>query len=110
MSLKDYFEMGRENERRIREKHAVRTVTKVKRRPSPYSIDGIIMGAGSLYEILHPYITRTQEVAGPVAKKHLSPMLQVIQYDVMKVWYRIRGQDQKWEDYQRFLELARGKE
>ncbi|MDD2246330.1 MAG: hypothetical protein PHC39_04530 [Proteiniphilum sp.] len=107
MTFKDYFEMGRENERHYQEKKRMRVIARVVKKPSPFSIAGIIMGLGTLYEIIYPLISKFKRKKPETDSQYSYSVISVIKYDIKRLWERIK-KDRKWEEYQRFEELAKG--
>jgi len=106
MSLKDYFEMGKQSEMEYERKKQLRKAAPKKlTRPSPYSLAGIVMGLGVLYQIIMPKIRSPSTFKS----KPKASTMSVIKTDIKMIVMRIRGLNKDWELYQRFDELARKK-
>jgi hypothetical protein len=108
MSLKDYFEMGREQERQYEKKQKTKTAVKTPKKPSAWSPVGIIIGAGVFYQIAHPYFAPIERVVCSMLGA-IGPTITVMKTDVKMLVQKIRGINPEWEKYKQFDELARGK-
>ena len=112
MSLKDYFEQGRQQERDHARKVKARTPQRrMGKKPSMFSPANIIIGAGVLYEMIVPKLKRGGNQQKPSEQKEgiIGPITRSIKGDIQTIIRRIRSVNPDWEDYQRFLELARRK-
>jgi hypothetical protein len=105
MSLKDYFEMGRKREIEHENKQKAKMVIKKIIKPSPFSLSGIVMGLGVLYQILYPMLIRLK----PKGKRKPSATMEVVRSDIKMVVMKIRGINPEWEKFKRWEELAKGK-
>jgi hypothetical protein len=104
MTLKDYFNMGRDSEKKYASKQRSRQMVRRVAKPGAFSLGGIIMGVGILYQII---ASKFQKKPGSPTK--VSPTMQVIKGDVKTLVDRIQGSNEDWETYRNFLELAKGK-
>lgn len=104
MSLKDYFEMGKKSEMEYERKQQLRRAAPKKpTKPSPFSLAGIVMGLGVLYQMVMPKIRKLSTI-----KPEKKPStLSVIKADIKMVVMRIRGFNKNWEKYLQFECLAR---
>ena len=110
MSLKDYFDQGRQQEREhVRKVRARTPQRRLGGKPSKFSPSNIIIGAGVLYEILSPKLVPALENIRLRFNGISTPIARSIQGDIQTVIRKIRGANPGWEDYQQFLELARRK-
>ena len=110
MSLKDYFEQGRQQERDHARKVKARTPQRrLGTKPSKFSPSNIIIGAGVLYEIVSPKIAPALSGLSGKLGDISSPIIRSIRGDMQTIVRKIRGANPGWEDYQQFLELARRK-
>ena len=110
MSLKDYFDQGRQQERDHARKIKARTPQRrLGGKPSKFSPTNIIIGIGVLYEIISPKIAPTLGNTRMRLEEICSPISRSIRGDIQTVVRKIRGANPGWEDYQHFLELARRK-
>ena len=110
MSLKEYFEQGRQQERDHARKIKARTPQRrLGVKPSPFSPSNLIVGVGVLYEIVSPKIMPA--LSGTITNlgNVIAPIKRAIRGDIQTIVRKIRGANPGWEDYQRFLELARRK-
>lgn len=111
MTLKEYFDMGRQQELDHEKKKQARVAVKVVRKPSAFSFAGVLIGAGVLYQIVSPYVNRTLEIVGVMYGKVLKPTADVVKVDVKMagVWVKakIMGINPEWEKFKQFDELAR---
>jgi hypothetical protein len=107
--MKDYFNMGREQERQYAAKKKARVIIKKVTKPSPMSIAGLIVGAGVFYQIISPTAQRIAGYAVPVYARTLKPIVTVVVTDLKMLVQKIRGINPDWETYKRFDEMARGK-
>ena len=110
MSLKEYFEQGRQQERDHARKIRARTPQRrFGAKPSAFSPSNLIVGAGVLYEIVYPKFAPLVSGIKPRLKSIVDPISRAISGDIQTVIRKIRGANPGWEDYQQFLELARRK-
>lgn len=110
MSLKDYFEQGRQQERdHVRKVKARTPQRRLGAKPSKFSPSNIVIGAGVLYEIVSPKISPSLCAIRNKFYSVISPISRSIRGDIQSIIRCIRGANPGWEDYQRFLELARRK-
>ena len=107
MSLLDYFNQGRQNEREHVRKQKVRTIPKKYGKPSPFSPTNLIVGAGVLFEIVYPKVKPITDAIKNRVGGVLHPICRSVKGDIQTVCRKIRKVNPDWEDYQRFLELAR---
>jgi hypothetical protein len=105
MSLKDYFEMGRQKEIDYERKQSARKVIKKVTKPSPFSFGGIIFGLGVLYQILYPPLVKLK----PRKRMRDSRVADVIRSDMKMLIMKIRGVNPEWELFKQFDNLSRGK-
>lgn len=104
MSLKDYFDMGRKSEIEHERKQQLRRAAPKKPvKPSPFSLAGVIMGFGVLYQIMIPAFATLSRFK---SKREVST-IDVIRTDIKMIVRRIRGLNKEWETYKEFDELAR---
>jgi hypothetical protein len=104
MSLKDYFEMGKKAEMEYERKQQLRKAAPKKPvKPSPFSLAGIVMGFGVLYQIIMPKIRKPK----PLESKRKVSALTVIKTDIKMLVRRMRGLNKDWETYKQFDELAK---
>ena len=101
MTLKDYFDMGRDSEKKYESKQKTRQITRRRSKPGALSIGAIVMGAGVLYQMILSKFHKPD--------KPSSPTMQVIKGDIQTLVDKIQGSNENWETYRNFLELARGK-
>jgi len=103
MSLKEWFEMGRQNEREHSRKQRMRKPKiRAGRQQSFLSPSTVVVGAGVVYEIVRPKLEGSiQVVRGLVA-----PIVCSIKWDLRKITNRIYGEDKDFEVYRNFYELA----
>ena len=108
--LEEYFNQGREQEKQYEEKQRAKAKTKkvTARRPAPWSVAGITIGAGVFYQIVHPYL-KPLASGGRAVWSGVAPIIRVIRADIGMLVQKIRGINPKWEQYSRFEEMARGK-
>lgn len=103
MSLKDWFEMGRENEREHSRKQRLRkSKARQGRNPPFFSPSTIVIGAGVVYEIVRPKL----EGSIKIARELSGPIVCSIKWDLRKITNRIYGEDKDFEVYRNFYELA----
>lgn len=107
MTLKDYFNMGRDSERKYESKQKVRHSFRRVTKPSPFSLGGIVMGAGVMYQMVMSKIKPEQKPNSP--PKEPNPTIEVIKGDIQTAIDKIQGANPEWEKYRNFLELAKGK-
>jgi len=106
VSLKDYFEMGVKSEMEYERKQQLRKAAPKKPvKPSPFSLAGIVMGLGVLYQIIMPKIRKPSTFKS----QPRASTMTVIKADIKMVVMRIRGFNKNWEKYLQFESLARGK-
>lgn len=104
MSLKDYFEMGKKAEMEYERKQQLRKAAPKKPvKPSPFSLAGIVMGLGVLYQIIMPKIRKPSTFK---SERKVSA-LTVIKADIKMLVRRIRGLNKDWEKYKQFDEFSR---
>jgi hypothetical protein len=104
MSLKDYFEMGKKAEMEHERKQQLRRAAPKKPvKPSPFSLAGIVMGLGVLYQMVMPKIRPPK----PLESKRTASTASVIKTDIKMLVRRIRGLNKDWEKYKQFDEFAR---
>lgn len=103
MSLKEWFEMGRQNEREHSRKQRLRKPrVRQGRQPSFLSPATIVVGAGVVYEIVRPKL----EGSITIVRKLTAPIVCSIKWDMRKITNRIYGEDKDFEVYRNFYELA----
>jgi hypothetical protein len=111
MNLKEYFEMGRKQEIEYERKQKARTVIKSNKKPSPYSIAGILIGAGVFYQIISPTVNKLLPIASSmrvaVRDNLIKRTFDVMITDLKMLKMRICGINPDWEKYKQFDELAR---
>ena len=110
MSLTEYFEQGRQQERDHARKVKARTPQRrYGAKPSAFSPSNLIIGAGVLFEIVYPKISPFVSGMKPRIRSITEPISRSISGDIQTIVRKIRGANPGWEDYQQFLELARRK-
>jgi hypothetical protein len=104
MSLKDYFEMGKQTEiEHERKKQLRKAAPKKPVKPSPFSPAGVVMGFGVLYQMVMPKIRKPK----PISSQPKASTMSVIKADIKMAVMRIRGFNKNWEKYLQFECLAR---
>ncbi len=104
MGIKELFEQGRQNERDHERKQHIRKPRIRQGRKSPLSPGNVIVGAGVVYEMLHPYTGGFEKVT-----RIFDPVIITIKWDLRFITQKIFKDNQNFEDYKTFCELARRK-
>lgn len=103
MSLKEWFEMGRQNEREHSRKQRIRKPKVRQGRNPPFlSPSTVVIGAGVVYEIVRPNL----EGSIKIIDRLVAPVICSIKWDIRKITNRIYGEDKDFEVYRNFYELA----
>jgi hypothetical protein len=102
--LTELFEQGRQNERDHARKQKIRRTRVRQGQKSSFSPVNIVVGAGVVYEIAYPYLSTVRRYF-----RIFDPVILTIKWDLRHITKKIFKDDQNFEDYKMFCELARRK-
>jgi len=110
MSLSDYFNTGREQEKKLQQRKQQRMPQRRNIKPKWYEPASIVIGAGVLYQLALPVLNVTLIPIIKGWKFIIRDIIAVIRSDVKIVSKKVTKKiDPNWEAYKRFEDLAEGK-
>jgi len=110
MTLSEYFNKGREQEREYEKRKASRMPQRRNVKLPWYSPAGIVVGAGVLYQMLLPVLNVTVIPVALGWKYLIRDVVKIMKSDASVVAKKVTHKiDPEWEKYKRFTELCEGK-
>lgn len=110
MTLSEYFNKGREQEREYEKRKASRQPQRRNVKLPWYSPTGIVVGAGVLYQMTLPILNVTVIPVALGWKYLIRDVVKIMKSDASVVAKKVTHKiDPEWEKYKQFTELCEGK-